>query len=136
VSCQQEFKRNLASLENIFAFMEKCLLASEIEQSDVFALNFAVEELFTNVVKYNLESKADILLRLEQKGREIKLEIIDPDAEPFDVTQMPEVNTRQPLEKRQIGGLGLHLVKKMVDKIDYNYQNRQSKITITKKLSS
>lgn len=136
MNCHQKFKRSLASLESIFVFVEKFVASEKIAQAEAFALNFAVEELFANFVKYNPTSKADIHLRLEKKGREIKLEIIDPDAEPFDVTQAAKVDTQQALKDRQIGGLGLHLVKEMVDSIEYEYKNKQSKITLTKILSS
>jgi anti-sigma regulatory factor (Ser/Thr protein kinase) len=131
-----KFKRDIASLESIFAFLEEFIASGKIAQADAFTLNFVVEELFTNFVKYNPTSESDILIVLEKLDQKIKLEMVDPDAEPFDVTQAPKVDTQQSLQDRQIGGLGLHLVKEMVDHIAYEYKNKQSKITIMKKLSS
>lgn len=134
--CHQKFKRDIASLESVFAFLEEFITSAKIPQADAFKLNFVVEELFTNFVKYNPTSKRDILIYLEKLNKEINIKIIDSDAEPFDITQLPQVDTQQTLEDRQVGGLGLHLVREMVDHIEYEYKNRQSKITITKKLSS
>ena len=56
--------------------------------------------------------------------------------DPFDVTAEREVDTESPLQDRQIGGLGLHLIPKMIDSIDYDYDEpaRRSRITFTKAL--
>jgi hypothetical protein len=62
--------------------------------------------------------------------------LTDVDAEPFDITQADEYDTRQPLKERPIGRLGIHLVRRMVDEINYEYKDRQSKITLIKDLGN
>ena len=60
--------------------------------------------------------------------------IIDSDAEAFDVTQAPDADTNLPIEQRRPGGLGIHLVRKMVGSIRYEYSaaERVSRITFRK----
>jgi anti-sigma regulatory factor (Ser/Thr protein kinase) len=58
--------------------------------------------------------------------------MIDHGVEPFDVTRLPDVDIEMPIEGRDAGGLGLHLIRRMADSIEYDYdvQQRESRITV------
>jgi anti-sigma regulatory factor (Ser/Thr protein kinase) len=133
---QKRFKRDINSLNSIFKFIEAFAEQHNFDQGILFALNLVVEELFTNVVKYNAENQNAVLIELEKKNNDITIALTDFDVEPFDITKRPELNLDQHLGKRKVGGLGIHLVKKMVDRIDYEYKNRRSKIILTKHLEN
>jgi anti-sigma regulatory factor (Ser/Thr protein kinase) len=60
--------------------------------------------------------------------------LVDNDVDEFDITQARDVDISQSLEERTPGGLGIYLINKIVDSIDYRYANRQSTITFTKRL--
>lgn len=130
----KKFTRSIDSLANIFEFTEGFFEAEALDGAHLFAVNFAVEELFTNMVKYSTESTADILLSMERDDGEIIVRLTDFDVEPFDVTKAPPADVDSPLEDREPGGLGLHLVPKIVDTIDYEYVDRESRITFSKRL--
>lgn len=131
---ERKFDRELSALDNIFGFIAEFIKTSKVDDAIGFSINLAVEELFTNMVKYNPESVNEISISLNKDMNKLIITLIDFDVELFDVTKTKEVNTTQSLQDRQIGGLGIHLAKKMVDEISYEYLNRQSKITLTKKL--
>ena len=131
---ERTFKRDLCSLSEIFSFLREFKRKSKIENSVAFGLNLIVEELFTNMVKYNAENPNDIQISLEKSGDRLILVFNDFDVEPFDITKVNEVDTRQCLEEREVGGLGIHLVKCIADEVDYEYSDRRSKITVVKKL--
>lgn len=133
---KKRFKRNITSLNQIFNFIENFARKHEFDPGLLFTLNLVVEELFTNVVKYNSENKNDVLIELSKKDNDVIIALTDFDVEPFDITKRPEVELSRLLEERKVGGLGIHLVKKMVDKIDYEYKDRRSKIILTKHLES
>jgi anti-sigma regulatory factor (Ser/Thr protein kinase) len=61
----------------------------------------------------------------------LTVRLTDFDVEPFDVTRAPAVDIDKPLAERQIGGLGLHLVRKMADTLRYEFADRRSTITFT-----
>jgi anti-sigma regulatory factor (Ser/Thr protein kinase) len=86
------------------------------------------------MVKYNSGNPNRIQLELTRSENKVTIEMIDYDAEPFDIRQSKDYNTKQSLQKRPVGKIGIHLVKKYVDNIDYQYQDRTSKITLTKYL--
>jgi anti-sigma regulatory factor (Ser/Thr protein kinase) len=131
---KKEFKRELKSIEQIFGFISVFLEKYKLDDSISFTLNLVIEELFTNMIKYNTESTSEILIELDKKEGNMIVTITDYDVEPFDVTRKKEVDVKAHLQDRRVGGLGIHLVKNMVDKIDYEYKNRESRITLTKRL--
>jgi serine/threonine-protein kinase RsbW len=61
----------------------------------------------------------------------LTVRLTDFDVDPFDVTRAPQVDIDKPLQERQIGGLGLHLVRKMADTLRYEFADRRSTITFT-----
>ena len=64
----------------------------------------------------------------------VEVALTDYDVEPFDVAQAPAVDVDLPIEQRRPGGLGLHLLRRMLDRIDYDYSpdDRVSRITFRK----
>jgi len=67
----------------------------------------------------------------------VEVTLTDYDVEPFDVTQAPDADINLPIEQRKPGGLGLHLIRRLVDSIEYEYskESRQSRITFRKTLA-
>jgi serine/threonine-protein kinase RsbW len=99
-----------------------------------FSVNLAVEELFTNMVKYNRTTQSDIAILVNRRQRDLAVTLIDRGVEPFDVSTPPAVDLRGPLSRRKVGGLGLHLVRKIVDDLVYEYSDGESKVTFLKHL--
>jgi len=130
----KKFKRDLSSLDEIFKFINEFSAKTDVDESVVFTINLVVEELFTNMVKYASENTNEILLELKKNEDDLIIHLTDFDVEPFDISKTAEVDTQQSLEERRVGGLGIHLVKQMIDKIEYDYKNRQSKNILTKHL--
>ncbi len=131
---RETFTKSIDALPTIFAFTEEFFTAENIGDAHRYAVNFAVEELFTNMVKYNRESCHDILLVLERKDGRMTGSLTDFEVAPFDVTKTPEVDVEAPAEARRVGGLGLYLIPKMVDTLDYVHRDGNSTITFTKQL--
>jgi anti-sigma regulatory factor (Ser/Thr protein kinase) len=128
------FHRSFDALSELFEFTRRFYDEEGIADDVRLALDFCVEEIFTNFVKYNGDNPNDIELELERRGRRLVARLTDFDVEPFDVTQGPPVDTEQPIERREPGGLGLHLVRRLADDLAYDYTNRRSQITVTKNL--
>ena len=128
----KKFGRSYDSLEAIYEFTEKILTSQNVAQSIRFPVHFAMEELFTNMVKYNPGNTNDILLDIKTDDDAITVRLTDYDVDAFDVTSSRQINIDAPLEKRKVGGLGLHLIQKLVDTMKYEYSERQSTVTFTK----
>jgi serine/threonine-protein kinase RsbW len=83
-------------------------------------------------VKYGRGSGAPVDIRLCAVADGVELAMTDHGVEPFDVTCSPDVDIAMPIDARDAGGLGLHLIRQMADKFEYEYdpQNRDSRITV------
>ena len=129
---RKKFHRSFDSLEDIFEFTESIFVDEDVAQSVRFPVHFVMEELFTNMVKYNPENSNDILLDVDAGDSAVTVRMTDYDVDDFDVSVVPDVDIDAPLQIRRPGGLGLHLIHKMVDSLNYDYANRQSTVTFTK----
>ena len=126
---QREFPRSLEELANIVAFTEEFFAAHSIDESLRNVVDLCVEELYVNMVTYDTETSADILIEMEPHDLGAQGSITDFDVERFDPRAAKPVDVDAPAENREPGGLGLFLVLKMVDSINYEYRDRNSKIT-------
>ena len=131
---EKKFRRKIDSLENIFKFAAKFINQNQLNEDTAFAVNLVIEELFTNMVKYHPGNSNDILISIAKDANKLIISLTDYDVEPFDITDTKDVNPNQSLEERGIGGLGLYFVMKMMDNVNYEYKDRQSKITLIKEL--
>ena len=129
---QKKFHRSFDSLENIFEFTEGFFADENVAQSIRYPVHFVMEELFTNMVKYNPGNTNDILLDVGADNGGVTVQLTDFDVDNFDVSEIPDVDVEMTLEQRTPGGLGLHLIHKMVDSLNYQYEDRRSTVTFTK----
>jgi anti-sigma regulatory factor (Ser/Thr protein kinase) len=137
VSVQRSFERSFDALEALFAFTAETFAREGIPASLHPAVDFALEELFTNVVKYGGASRAQIGVELSRLDDGVEVTLTEADAERFDPTRAPDADIELPLEERKPGGLGIHLVRRMVDSLEYRYneKSREARITFRKKLA-
>jgi anti-sigma regulatory factor (Ser/Thr protein kinase) len=130
----RSFRRSVAALDEIFEFTRRFCADEGVPDDTRREIDFCVEEIFTNLVKYNRGNPNRIRIELERRESQVRACLTDFDVDPFDVTQAPAVDIDLPIDRRRPGGLGLHLVHQLADGFEYDYTNRQSRITVTKSL--
>lgn len=130
----REFPKSIDSLEAIFEFLTQFASSNGVSDDVLRDLQFGVEEIFTNLVKYNNESHNDVTIELGIHQNEVALSLLDQDVHTYDLTKTPPVDVTQPLHERTPGGLGIHLIKQMMDDVRYEYHDRTAKITLIKRL--
>ena len=134
ITAQRAFKRSFDSLPGIVAFTAEVFARERIDPGLLRSVDFALEELFTNMVKYSATSPAEVHIEITQIDGGVEVALTDYDVDAFDVTKAPDIDIDLPIEQRRPGGLGLHLIRRLLDSIEYEYikQNRQSRITFRK----
>lgn len=133
---EQQFMRTQDSLDPIFSFVDAFIAEKNLSDSIVFPVKLTIEELFTNLVRHNSGGKSHIAISLDTRDSKLIIQLRDFDVEPFDISKVDEVDTDKPLDERKIGGLGIHLVKSIVDKISYEYSDRTMCVTAIKNLEA
>jgi anti-sigma regulatory factor (Ser/Thr protein kinase) len=131
---QKCFTRSLSSMDAIFDFVARFLAFHKIRSEYGFDINLIVEELVTNMVKYSSGGREEIAIELDHQGDQLIIRLRESDVEEFNITSVPPPNIDLPASERRVGGLGLHLVRQYADTISYEYRNRNSTITVTKRL--
>jgi anti-sigma regulatory factor (Ser/Thr protein kinase) len=132
---RRAFGRSLDALEQIVAFTADAFAGERIDPRLRQPVDLAIEELFTNMVKYG-SAATEVVLEIAPVAGGVEVTLVEEAAGPFDPTRPAGVDVTAPIERREPGGLGLHLVRQLVDAIDYRYDagTRQGRTTFLKKL--
>ena len=132
-TASRHFKREIASLGEIFAFLAEFGVRNGIDDAATLKLNLVVEELFTNMVRHNEGGGDHIELSIERSDTRLHLELIDVGVGLFDPATVEAVPVDAGIEARRPGGLGIHLVRTMVDSLDYDYDpgDRRMRVSVT-----
>ena len=97
------------------------------------SINLALEEAVTNVISYAYPEGTEGEIKVDAIARKDSLRFTISDfGQEFDPTATPEVDTSLALEDRPIGGLGIHLVRKIMDRVSYKRQDDMNILTLTK----
>ncbi|HVS64080.1 MAG TPA: ATP-binding protein [Thermoanaerobaculia bacterium] len=133
---EQSFAREIGALEAVFDFLHRFFERAGIDPEVGLSLDFVTEELFTNFVRHNDATRAEITIRLREDPETVSIQLIDPDAEPFDPTAVADPKVDRPIDERRAGGLGIHLSRRMLDELVYDYDDRVMTVTATKRILS
>ena len=128
----------LAATQNwrkVYDFLNLWLKNSKVSYSDSSRILLASEEIFVNISNYAYkEKKGDVIIKFVcSNSSPIVVEIrFTDEGVKFDPTKvkMPDVNLG--LNQRKIGGLGLFIVNKVMNKVEYRYENSSNNLIITK----
>jgi serine/threonine-protein kinase RsbW len=132
--------RELDELPRLFRFLDEAARTLHLHADAKFALDLAVEELFTNALKHNPDGRGPIGIEVwtepgENGGPCLRVTFTDPDAPPFDPASIPPVDTLAPLHERKPGGLGLHILANIMESVTSEHDGRTSRIHLLKSLS-
>jgi anti-sigma regulatory factor (Ser/Thr protein kinase) len=128
--------RTFDSLPALVAFTAEAFARLQIDDELLPAVDFVVEELFTNMVKYATGSDAAVEVGVMMIDDGVELTLVDRNVEPFDVTRAPEVDIDAPIAQRTPGGLGLHLIRRMADSVEYEYKTESRRSLTTVRMTS
>ena len=96
-------------------------------------LELIIEELFLNICNYAYEDEGDVLIQCFVEDKPLRTTIIFIDnGIPFNPLEKEEAYLNLNADEREIGGLGLTIVRKYADELEYKYENNQNILTVTK----
>jgi sigma-B regulation protein RsbU (phosphoserine phosphatase) len=127
---------DLSHLAQVNDFVKSIGDELKFEPSDTQNLKLAIEEAVVNVINYAYpaEEKSDINIEATATATALRFKIID-NGMAFAPTDAPDVDTSLTAEERQIGGLGIFLVRQLMDTINYERIDHTNVLTLTKKIT-
>ena len=120
---------SLDQIGAVSAFFEGELAAHQAPPKVIAQVNVAIDEIFSNIARYSGATSATVGCEVEA-GRAV-LRFTD-NGRPYDPTQQADPDTTLGAEEREIGGLGIFMVKKTMDRITYAYADGMNVLTIEK----
>ena len=130
------FPAKTEALSDVLGFVEEMLESYECSMKIQTAVCVAIEEVFVNVANYAYGSgSGDVTLDIgfNEEDRSVTFRLSD-EGVPFDPLQKPDPDITLSIEERQIGGLGIFIVKKTMDSVSYAYENGKNILTMIKKI--
>lgn len=128
-----------ATIENIGTvtdFVDEFLDALACPLKSRMQIDIAIDELFGNIARYAYGTEsgtATVQIEYEEKETAVVLTFIDQGI-PFDPLLKETPDLTLSAEERNIGGLGIHMVKKTMDEMTYEYREGQNRLRLLKKI--
>lgn len=124
------------NLHQVLAVIDEELEAAQCPMGTQMSIDVAAEEIFVNIASYAYTEgvgSAKIKVTMEDDPKKIIISFADS-GKPFDPLAKPDPDITLSAEERQIGGLGIYMVKKSMDEVTYKYEAGENILTISKLL--
>ena len=124
------------NLDRVLQYVDTALELMGCSMKNQIQIDMAVEELFVNIAHYAYKGTAGdavILAGPDPKTGILRITFRDWGV-PFDPLAKTDPDISLSVEEREIGGLGIFMAKKIMDTMDYKYENGQNILTMTKKI--
>ncbi|MBR3133221.1 MAG: SpoIIE family protein phosphatase [Clostridia bacterium] len=134
VNAEKEFNANMNELNNIQNFVNSKLEEANCDFKTITQVNLVVEEIFTNIAKYAYEDREGTCkLKISFDGNKKVFDFTFEDSGmPFNPLEREDPNITLSAEDRDVGGLGIFIIKKTMDNVEYNYVDGKNVLKIRK----
>jgi serine/threonine-protein kinase RsbW len=115
-----ELKNDQSELERLCRNCEEIGQSIGFSDKSIFEMNLALDELFTNIIAYGFQDHQEHIIKISitVEGDQLQMRIED-DGVPFNPLEAETPDIQCGIEECKIGGLGIHLIKKLMDDIQY-----------------
>ena len=128
-------KNDLIEIERLTQEVGLWCHAQALSEEVEFQIDLVLDELVSNVIRHGLNGDEEhfIEVKLYRDGRDLTLEVED-DGVPFNPLNAPVPDINLPIEERRIGGLGIHLVRQLMDSLAYERRGERNYLLMKKRL--
>ena len=116
-----ELRNDLSELARLAERLRQFGACHAISARTVHDLNLALEEVITNIISYGFDAGTEHQIRVDLRLEDAQLTTrLEDDGRAFDPLAVPEPDLDVPLEERSVGGLGILLVRRLMDQVTYS----------------
>jgi len=128
-------KNDLGELEGLLEGMANWCKGNALSEEIIYELSLIVDEVVSNIIRHGYRDDREHLLAFELAldGSEMLIRVVDQGVH-FNPLLKPDPDTSKPMEERKPGGLGIYMVKHLVDNLDYRRENGRNYLIIRKGL--
>jgi anti-sigma regulatory factor (Ser/Thr protein kinase) len=132
-----ELKSSLSELDTLCQNLERFGKKIGLSKKSIFEINLALDELFTNIISYGYDDNDDHMIKITitPRNQEVGL-CIEDDGVPFNPADFEPPDIAASVETCKIGGLGIHIIKKLIDEICYERCGSKNVLTLKKRLAA
>ncbi|MBT8365996.1 MAG: ATP-binding protein [Deltaproteobacteria bacterium] len=128
-----ELRSKLSELKTLCRHLQDCGDILDLPEKCLFEINLGLDELFTNIISYGYEDDSEHQIKISlAKDKETLVVEVEDDGKPFNPLDAACPEESQDLDSINIGGLGIHLIKKMMDDINYQRVRGKNKLILKK----
>lgn len=130
----KKFAASIDHLDDAIAFVEAALEKIDCPMKSVMQITVCVEEMFVNVASYAYKgTTGEITLAIDDENDTVAITLTDHGI-PFDPLAKEDPDITLSAEERNIGGLGIFMVKKSMNEVHYERKNDMNIFTMVKKI--
>jgi serine/threonine-protein kinase RsbW len=128
--CETRIQSRRAELRKIVALVEQFAAENRLPQAVVNDIDVALEEALSNIMAYGYEEpeSGTIVVRLAYQNGEVRVEVEDA-GRAFDPLQAALPDLTADLAERQVGGLGIHFIRSLMDTVSYDRIDGHNRLT-------
>jgi anti-sigma regulatory factor (Ser/Thr protein kinase) len=128
-------KNDLSSITKLHEAVSEFGMEHKLSEETVYDVRLVLEEAVVNTIRYGFDDKRlhDITVRLAKDGEQLVFEVTD-DGLPFNPLDYPAPDIDKPLEERKEGGLGIYLIRNIMDDVAYGRVEGKNRLTLRKNL--
>jgi anti-sigma regulatory factor (Ser/Thr protein kinase) len=132
-----ELKNDLSELEALYRLLNEFGQAAGLTEACITDVNICLDELFTNIVSYGFEDDLEHIIQVTMNlDNQVLTLSIEDDGIPFNPLEKKDPEVPADLIDVRIGGLGIHIVKKLMDDIRYQRKQGKNKLTMKKSIQT
>lgn len=135
-SCSLTLTNELPELARLSEAVEDFGEVNAMSPKDIFQINLALDEVITNIISYAYEDSAchEIDVTFELAGSKLLITVSD-DGRLFNPLHMPPPDLTASLEEKEMGGLGIHFVRQVMNHVAYEREAGRNKLLLHKELT-
>jgi anti-sigma regulatory factor (Ser/Thr protein kinase) len=126
-------KNDQCELDTLCQELEKFGKSLKLSKKCILEINLALDELFTNIISYGFRDNLEHLVKIQiMRDNGTLTMCVEDDGIPFNPLEAEEIELPSDIESYNVGGLGLHFVKKLMDQVCYERCEGKNKLTLKK----